>query len=133
MTATQELVCSSSFRLKEREFHRGISNAVGMFEIRQFVFTPVQNEIHSRCCCAFLLVALQLPGTLCTSSAATFASDTLIGITDSSFDGQDIIVSNCTLTVDGSHAFNSLQVLAGGKLTHSFSNGLSLVAWLLFG
>lgn len=62
-----------------------------------------------------------------TGSAATFVTDTLIGISDSSFEGLDIVVSNCTLTVDGPHAFNSLEVLAGGKLTHSFSSGFSLV------
>ncbi len=51
--------------------------------------------------------------------------DTLIGIHDTNFDGQDIVVGKCTLTVDGPHAFASLHILAGGALTHSFStNGL---------
>ncbi|MGH7953123.1 MAG: hypothetical protein ACREFE_14575, partial [Limisphaerales bacterium] len=57
--------------------------------------------------------------------AVTFTSDAFIGVNDDSDDGLDIIVTNCTLTVDGDHAFNSLQVLNGGALTHSFStNGL---------
>jgi hypothetical protein len=57
--------------------------------------------------------------------AATFTNDTRIGIHDTSFDGQDILVGPCMLTVDGSHAFASLEVLAGGTLTHTFStNGL---------
>ncbi|HXP62695.1 MAG TPA: hypothetical protein VN829_19505 [Dongiaceae bacterium] len=57
--------------------------------------------------------------------AATFTNDTHIGLHDTNFDGQDIVVGPCTLTVDGSHAFASLQVLAGGALTHTFStNGL---------
>jgi hypothetical protein len=65
--------------------------------------------------------------------AATFTNDTHIGIHDTSFDGQAIVVGPCTLTVDGSHAFASLQVLAGGTLTHTFStngllNGLLAVA-----
>jgi len=57
--------------------------------------------------------------------AATFTNDTRIGIHDTNFDGQDIVVGPCTLTVDGSHTFTSLHVLAGGALTHTFStNGL---------
>ena len=39
--------------------------------------------------------------------AATFTSDTVIGINNTNFDGQDIAVTNCTLTVDGSHPFTS--------------------------
>lgn len=59
-----------------------------------------------------------------TASATTFTTDTYIGPNDSSSDGQDIIVTNCTLTVDGAHGFNSLQILNGGVLTHSaFTNG----------
>ncbi|HXS68780.1 MAG TPA: hypothetical protein VN761_08040, partial [Candidatus Polarisedimenticolia bacterium] len=51
--------------------------------------------------------------------AATFAHDSFISFADHSYDGDDIIVSNCTLTVDGSHAFNSMQLIHGGVLTHS--------------
>src|SRR5690348_14623621 len=39
--------------------------------------------------------------------SATFTSDTFIGINNTNYDGQDIVVTNCTLTVDGSHAFLS--------------------------
>lgn len=53
------------------------------------------------------------------ASAATFFGDAFIGATDTSYDGDDIIVTNCTLTVDGVHGFNSLQILNGGVLTHS--------------
>jgi len=31
----------------------------------------------------------------------------------------DIVVTNCTLTVDGSHTFSSMHVAAAGVLTHS--------------
>lgn len=59
-----------------------------------------------------------------SASAITFTTDTYIGPTDFSSDGQDIVVTNCTLTVDGAHGFNSLQLLEGGVLTHSaFTNG----------
>src|SRR6185369_4208663 len=57
--------------------------------------------------------------------AVTFTNDTLIGPLNTNFDGADITITNCTLTVDGPHGFNSLFVEDGGKLTHSFSpNGL---------
>ena len=55
-----------------------------------------------------------------SSGAVTFTNDTAIGINDLSYDGAPIVVTNCTLTVDGPHAFASLQVLNGGNLTHSF-------------
>jgi hypothetical protein len=53
--------------------------------------------------------------------AVTFTSDTVIGIGNTTYDGTDIVVTNCTLTVDGPHGFNSVLVAAGGVLTHSFS------------
>ena len=57
--------------------------------------------------------------------AATFTSDTVIGINNTNFDGQDIAVTNCTLTIDGRHAFLSVNLLNGAVLSHSSStNGL---------
>ncbi len=44
-----------------------------------------------------------------------------IGPANTNYEGLDITVSNCTLVVDGAHAFNSLRVAAGGVLTHSFA------------
>jgi hypothetical protein len=52
--------------------------------------------------------------------ATTFTNDTTIGMYDTSYDGADIIVTNCTVTVDGPHSFASLQVLNNARLTHSF-------------
>src|SRR6266403_498864 len=65
--------------------------------------------------------ALLLLGQLITSSAAVFTSDTLLNASNTNYDGQSIVLSNCTVTIDGPHAFASLQVGAGGVLTHSFS------------
>ena len=81
---------------------------------------------HPRCARlpAFLLGAL----VLCTAHlagvmparAVTFTSNTLILAGDTMYEGNDIVVSNCTLTIDGAHAFNSLTVLGGsGVVTHS--------------
>ena len=38
----------------------------------------------------------------------------------------DIIVTNCTLTVDGMHTFASVQVLNAGNLTHTYAPGGTL-------
>jgi len=35
------------------------------------------------------------------------------------YDAQDIVVSGCTLTVNGPHSFNSLQIISAGILTHT--------------
>ena len=59
------------------------------------------------------------------AGAVTFTSDTVVSFSNTNYDGENIIVTNCTLTVDGLHSFASLQVLNGGTLTHSFApNGL---------
>jgi hypothetical protein len=51
--------------------------------------------------------------------AATFTTDTTISSGNATYDGQDIVVSGCTLTVNGPHAFNSLQIISAGILTHT--------------
>ncbi|HZR16863.1 MAG TPA: hypothetical protein VFE51_06005 [Verrucomicrobiae bacterium] len=58
---------------------------------------------------------------LTPARAITFTGDTHIGAFDMTFDGMDIIVSNCTLTIDGPHGFEGIQVLAGGIITHTFA------------
>src|ERR1017187_7825610 len=64
-----------------------------------------------------------------TVSAVVFTNNTAISPLDLTYDGTDITVSNCTVTVDGSHAFASLQVLTGGVLTHSFSPSGTILGW----
>jgi hypothetical protein len=60
-----------------------------------------------------------------TTLAATITTDTTIGFNDIGYEGADIIVTNCTLTVEGSHTFANLQLLNGAKLTQTSSdNGL---------
>ena len=74
-------------------------------------------------CCAVVLNLLLF--TTFTAPAVTFTNDAAIGFNNSSYDGADVVVTNCTLTVDGDHAFASLHVLNGGNVTHSFvTNGL---------
>jgi len=65
------------------------------------------------------------------ASAAIFTNNTVIGPLDTNYDGADVVISNCTVAVDGPHTFASLQVAPGGTLTHLFSpNGLT--TWLEF-
>ena len=65
-----------------------------------------------------VLIALALALPLAGAKAITFTSDTFIGVGDTTYDGQGIAVSNCTLTVDGPHAFASLRVDGAGVVTH---------------
>ena len=60
-----------------------------------------------------------LLGLAPAAGAATFTQDTVIGYTNLAYDGQEIVVTNCTLTVDGAHGFLSVHVLNGGILTHT--------------
>ena len=66
-----------------------------------------------------LLPVLALTLSLTGAQAITFTSDTAIGVGNTTYDGQGIIVSGCTLTVDGPHAFTSLLVTNSGAVTHS--------------
>src|SRR5262245_20965332 len=52
-------------------------------------------------------------------ASTIFTSDHTIGLADKNYDGQDIIVSNCVLTVDGEHTFAGLRVAGSATLTHT--------------
>ena len=64
-------------------------------------------------------LALALGFTAATAFGFTFTSNTTIGVGDLTYDGQDIAVSNCTLTVNGPHTFNNLSLLDDALLTHT--------------
>ncbi len=66
------------------------------------------------------IAALLLPAF--TAPAAFFTTNTTIGVGNTNYDGQDIVVYDCTLTVDGSHTFTDVLLVGGGILTHSFSS-----------
>src|ERR1051325_6963128 len=57
-----------------------------------------------------------------TASAVVFTSDTAISLSNTNYEGDALILSNCTGTVDGPQNFASLLVGAGGTLTHSSSS-----------
>ena len=54
-----------------------------------------------------------------TAHSVIFNSNTVIGVGDPTYDGQPIVVSNCTLTVNGPHRFASLLLTNSAVLTHS--------------
>src|SRR5260370_17079807 len=60
------------------------------------------------------------------TEAVIFTNDISIGVTNTGFDQQDIIATNCTVTVDGPHAFASVRLLNGSVLTHSFATNAIL-------
>jgi hypothetical protein len=63
-----------------------------------------------------------------TARADIFATNAAIGALDTNYEGADIVISNCTVTVDGAHSFASLLITNGGVLTHSFfPNGTSSI------
>ncbi len=65
-----------------------------------------------------VLAAVILCGNSTWVSAVTFTTDTLIDAGNVAYEGQDIVIQGCTLTVNGEHSFASLQ-MTNGVLTHS--------------
>ena len=66
-----------------------------------------------------LLGAVLLQAATSGAQPVTISTSTLIDVGDTTYEGKDIIVTGCTLTVNGSHAFNSLQVANAAVVTHS--------------
>jgi hypothetical protein len=79
-----------------------------------------------------LCLALATP-----ARAALFTTDTSIGPNDTNYDGQDIVVVGCTLTIDGIHDYSDLVIIENGTVTHSpitnaSGGGLNLTVSNLF-
>jgi len=66
-----------------------------------------------------LLGAVLLQAATSGAQPVTISTSTLIDVGNTTYEGKDIIVTGCTLTVNGSHAFNSLQVANAAVVTHS--------------
>src|SRR6516164_10153553 len=80
-------------------------------------------KAHSVCSRVLrFVILLSFTFALHGTAAVVFTTDTTLGPLDTNFDGNDIIVSNCTLTVDGPHGFLSLTVGSGTTITHSYSS-----------
>jgi hypothetical protein len=54
-----------------------------------------------------------------TALAVVITTNTSLSPSDLRYDGQPVVVSNCTLTVDGVHSFAALLLKDGAVLTHS--------------
>lgn len=67
------------------------------------------------------LIALTAALVLHTTAALAivFTNNTTVAVGNTTYDGQPIIVSNCTLTINGPHPFTSLLVTSNGVVTHS--------------
>ena len=79
--------------------------------------------------CRLSLILIVLITIALQASAEVFTENTVIGPLDTNYDGQDIVILDCTVTVDGPHTFSSLVLAANGVLTHSVStNGQFSVA-----
>jgi hypothetical protein len=51
--------------------------------------------------------------------AALFSNTTTIAANNFAYDGQNLVLHSSSITIDGVHAFSSLEVLGGALLTHS--------------
>jgi hypothetical protein len=59
-----------------------------------------------------------------SASAALFTSDTTIGATDTNYDGGDIIVIGCTVTIEGPHTFSDVLIVENGFIKHAPITGV---------
>jgi hypothetical protein len=78
-----------------------------------------------------LAAALAVAFQAGTAQAVTFTSDTVIGPGNFNYDGQDIVVIGCTLTVNGLlHSVHSLTLTNGAVLTHDYAPNGESNNWL---
>lgn len=80
---------------------------------------PSENIFMKIRALAFLFSITLLVGPA-ARAATVISTDTTINSMDASYDGADLVISNCTVTIDGPHGFNSLLVTNGGSLTHTY-------------
>ncbi len=71
-----------------------------------------------------LLCLLCLFAAIPQLSAATFTNNITITETNTTYEGQDIVISGATVTIDGPHSFNSIRLTNNAALTHSAGTAL---------
>ena len=87
------------------------------------------TTLHGARWLALLLVLLLMSGTqLANALSVTFTTDTTIDTGTTTYEGYDVIVHGATVTINGTHSFNSLTVESNGLVTHAqgLVGGLSL-------
>jgi len=65
------------------------------------------------------LAVILLAATSTHAAVIEITTPTTIFASDTTYDNNDLIVNGTTLTIDGSHSFNSLQLINTSTLTHS--------------
>ncbi|MCK4658828.1 MAG: hypothetical protein KAV82_04835, partial [Phycisphaerae bacterium] len=68
-----------------------------------------------------VVMSLLLLASTPVYAVVTFTTDVLIAADDWQYDGEDIIVQGCSVTIDGAHSFNSLTIENNGVVTHSYN------------
>ena len=65
--------------------------------------------------------------------AVLFSSSVTIAASNASYDGKALIVDGTTATIDGTHAFDSVEVVGGATITHDATTSTteSKIAWQL--
>ena len=95
--------------------HGGVdgSRTVDSFYIamRQSSSSPIDVTFNS--------FTLSGPNLASWASPVTLTTNTTLAPGDTTYAGASLIVSNCTLTVDGAHSFDTLLLKNGAVLTHS--------------
>ena len=66
-----------------------------------------------------LFAALSTCASQTSADTVTFTTDETIGCDNMMYEGDDIIVSGCIVTIDCAHSFASLSVINGGIVTHA--------------
>lgn len=95
--------------------HGGVegSRTVGSFYIamRQSSSSPIDVTFNT--------FSLSGPNVAPWANPVILTTNTTLAPGDTTYEGANLIVSNCTLTVDGAHSFESLLLQDGAVLTHS--------------
>jgi hypothetical protein len=94
------------------------------------VFKNILPLLTNRKATIGFTVLLCAPLLTATGQAAVFTSDTLIDVGDTTYDGQDIVVSGCTLTANGDHVFLSMALSNNGTLSLGGGSTLTVSAAL---
>jgi hypothetical protein len=120
------LTCRAAFgtNLEIEKWRGTLRNAAENFKNSEaeFLRRTMKRTLLTRTMAALLWLVQSL-----SASAIVFTNDTLISPINTNYDGQDIVISNATLTVDGPHNFANLRAAAGSTLTHSATPGGTIV------
>src|SRR5687767_5487652 len=98
-------------RVHKGTFRKSAISQVLLKPTKKYKQRPVMRLIPF--CQRSLGVCAMLFATL-PAFSITLTNDTFINLNDTSYDGSDLVISNCTVTIERSLQLNSLQVLQGG-------------------